>query len=92
MKAAGTGALRSRRRALPESATMSGFIRKTMHAVSEIIAREGNGETNQPTGNTDLKTCYRDGWVRSVRARDIHGTLAFRDLTKLGQHRWVGHI
>lgn len=93
MKAAGTGALRSRRRALPEYDTISGFIRKTMRVVSEIIARERKMQKQiSLPENTDLKICYHDGWVKNLCTIDIHGTLAFRDLKKLGQHRWVGHI
>lgn len=35
--------------ALPENDTISSFIRKTIYGVGEIIAREENVETNQPT-------------------------------------------
>lgn len=61
-QAAGAGALaRSRGRALPEYGTISGFIRKTMRVVSEIIARERETQKQtRPPENTDLKIHCRD--------------------------------
>lgn len=49
------------RRALPEYDTISGFIRKTMHVVSEIIARERKMQKQiSLPENTDLKIRYHD--------------------------------